>query len=145
MSIYVERSKTRRILETEFRNLNKYFKNILPKDDWLRFNFSTHIIDRIIQRDLSIQQVIRLMYNLEEKVQEVLDYCHLPPLPAPGEKLEDIEYRPVRLEITDGKLWLGFTVSPYEKSPYKLNLRMGFFNPNRLPSKVSTKLIKVKE
>ena len=58
--------------------------------------------------------------------------------------IDGIEYRPGRLEITDGNLWLGFTVCKPNakfKDP-SLQCRMAIINSRRLPGKASKAVIK---
>ncbi|MDP1183330.1 hypothetical protein Q6285_29095, partial [Klebsiella pneumoniae] len=57
-----------------------------------------------------------------------------------------VKYRELRLELTNGDLWIGLTADKTQNSPgtYGLCCRMGIINKNRKPGKISTRLINVK-
>ncbi|QPB12259.1 hypothetical protein [Providencia phage PSTCR6] len=139
---YVERAKLRRFFTDEFKEINKYIRDKMP-DEHFFLKFSPHLVDRVIQRDIAYGHVIKLVREMTNHCEEIYSFCKMVPLPKPGEPREDIEYRPLRLEVTDGNLWLGFTADPTNISPIGLLCRMAFYNPNRKPGKISTKLIKV--
>lgn len=144
-SVYIRRNKLRRIFETEFSNINKSIKEACQTKGIPPFfvKYSPHLLDRAIQREIDETYVFLLFKKLHTQVDEVVQFLNMTPLPDVEEdKVEGIDYRPLRLEITDRNLWLGMTVDRHRPgNPYALCCRMAFINNKRLEGKISTKVI----
>lgn len=143
--VYIRRNKLRRIFVNEFDKINRQFREACRGTGYLfHVKYSSHLLDRAIQREIDENYVFQLFYKLANHVDEVIEFLKLPASPDVEEQIDpSIEYRPLRLEITDGNLWLGMTVNkhaPDEKS-FGLNCRMAFINKNRLKGKTSTHVI----
>lgn len=126
--IHVRRTKLRNKMQQAFRNLNKTFNGKFV------FVYTSHFVDRMLDRDVSIDNVIKLLTNVSAKVDEVVDYVSKP-----------YEERETRLEITDGKYWIGTTMDYFlskDNTPI-LKTRMAYVNEKRLAGKISTKVIYV--
>ncbi|QYN80563.1 endonuclease [Kosakonia phage Kc304] len=143
--VYIRRNKLRRIFETEFGKINSEIKAACKAADVQAFHikYSSHLLDRAIQREIDETYVFRLFHKLHHHVEEVVEFLKLTPLPdVEDEILPGVEYRPLRLEITDRNLWLGMTVDKNRNgSAYGLMCRMAFVNNKRLEGKISTKVI----
>ncbi|QQG32177.1 site-specific RNA endonuclease [Citrobacter phage CkP1] len=147
--VFIRRNKLRRLFETEFNKINAKIKDEAKKAGVSAFHvkYSQHLLDRAIQREIDETYVFDLFRKLSNHVVEVNEFLELPERPDVEEDLDpNIEYRPLRLEITDGTLWLGFTVSkPHPEktfdTPYSLQCRMAFINTNRYQGKTSKKVI----
>ncbi|AIX12096.1 endoribonuclease [Citrobacter phage Moon] len=147
--VYIRRNKLRRLFETEFHKINAKIKDASKAAGVPGFHlkYSQHLLDRAIQREIDENYVFELFHKLSNHVVEVNAFLELPERPDVEEDLDpNIEYRPLRLEITDQKLWLGFTVSkpvPGKtfSTPYTLNCRMAFINTNRHEGKISKTVI----
>ncbi|ASZ76362.1 hypothetical protein [Proteus phage PM2] len=138
MNIHVERAKARRKFSEAFSEINK---NLNKENAGFHIKFGSHIIDRTLERGIQLSDIFGLLNKLYQAKESILDYCKLPDMPIENPD-PNIEYKPTRLEITDGKLWIGFTSSEGTQGTYGLTCRMVIFNPSRLPSKISTKVIK---
>lgn len=146
--VFIRRNKLRRLFETEFRKINSDIKKAcaLAGVPWFHVKYSQHLLDRAIQREIDETYVFALFNRLSNKVVEMNEYLELPERPDTEEVLEEgINYRPLRLELTDGTLWLGLTVSkPNPEFAFtnpSLQCRMAFVNNQRHPGKISTKVI----
>lgn len=144
-SIFIHRNKLRRIFENTFRDINNSIKNAAIEAGIEPFfiKYSNHLLDRAIQRDIDEQYVFDLFKKIHHHVEEISKFLELPPLPLDLEQIDpDIKYRPQRLEITDGNLWIGMTVDTHTKGKwYSLKCRMAFVNNKRLKGKISTYVI----
>lgn len=144
-TVYIRRNKLRRIFETEFSKINSKILDVCNANGVEPFivKYSQHLLDRAIQREIDESYVFELFQKLHNHVVEVSEFLKMTPLPAVEEdKDPTIEYRPLRLEITDRNLWLGMTVArKNETSIYALCCRMAFINNRRLEGKTSTKVI----
>lgn len=144
-SVYIRRNKLRRIFETEFAEINKSITSSCTEAGVKRFfvKYSPHLLDRAIQREIDEQYVFALFKRLHNHVKEVVEFLNMPALPDVEEDKEPgINYRPLRLEITDRNLWLGMTVDrPQPGKMPSLCCRMAFINNRRLEGKTSTKVI----
>lgn len=148
--VFIRRNKLRRQFETEFGKINRaaveFCKDNAIENSY-HFRYSPHLLDRAIQREIDETYMFKLLRAVKEHSQEISDFLALPPLPHAEQGTIDTDgYRPLRLEITDGNLWLGITVDPKTSkyNTYGLCCRMAFVNNKRLPGKISTKVIKVK-
>lgn len=145
--VFVRRQKLRRIFETSFRDINNSIKASARKLGLEPFfvKYSDHLLDRAIQREIDEAYVFTLFNKFHEHVAEVQEFLALEPLPETDELIDPVKsYRPLRLELTDGTLWLGMTVD--RKMPgkmYSLKCRMAFVNDQRKEGKISTKVIKI--
>lgn len=152
--VFIRRNKLRRLFETEFYKINSGIKTSASKAsvDWFHIKYSQHLVDRSIQREIDEQYVFSLFHKLAgnpEHVKEVAQFLLLPERPDIDEDfVVGIEYRPLRLEITDGNLWLGLTVS--KPDPNKrftnssLQCRMAIVNSKRFAGKNSKHVITIK-
>ncbi|BBC78178.1 endoribonuclease [Escherichia phage EcS1] len=145
-SVYIRRNKLRRIFETEFNSINAELKKACKEygiKEVFHLKYSPHLLDRAIQREIDETYVFNLFHKLHRKVVDVVEYLRLKPLPDIEDHiLPGVEYRPLRLEITDRNLWLGMTVDKGQTaSSYGLTCRMAFINNKRLEGKISTKVI----
>ncbi|BAQ22770.1 endoribonuclease [Edwardsiella phage PEi20] len=144
-SVYIRRNKLRRVFETEFAEINKTIATSCAANGVERFfvKYSPHLLDRAIQREIDEQYVFTLFKLLHNHVTTVVEFLKLPALPdVEDDKVEGVEYRPLRLEITDRNLWLGMTVDrPTPGRLPSLCCRMAFINNRRLEGKISTKVI----
>lgn len=144
-SVYIRRNKLRRIFETEFAKINSNIASACKAQGLKPFfvKYSQHLLDRAIQREIDETYVFELFRKLDVHVTEVVEFLNMTPLPdVEAEKDPTIEYRPLRLEITDRNLWLGMTVDRHRPgNPYALCCRMAFINNKRLEGKTSTKVI----
>ncbi|WJZ27998.1 endoribonuclease [Serratia phage 92A1] len=147
--IYIRRQKLRRMFESEFQQINTDIVNTLKSmgsSQRFHVKYHPHFLDRVAQREIEEKYVFDLFKKLPSCSQEVIDFLLMPPLPATEEDLDpEVNYRPLRLELTDGTLWLGMTVDrhPENCTSFGLTCRMGFINSSRLKGKISTKVIKV--
>lgn len=148
--VFIRRNKLRRQFETEFHKINASIKAAAKEAgvDWFHIKYSHHLLDRAIQREIDEKYVFSLFHKLHAHVKEVAEFLAMPARPDTEEELQPgVEYRPLRLEITDGTLWLGLTVSHMTEkfSNHSLQCRMAFINSNRFEGKTSKKVIKIKE
>ena len=149
--IHIRRSKIRRMFENQFRVINSHIHDTAIKQGYpekFHVKYSPHFLDRIIMRELDETAVLNLLSNFHNDFvfEEVMSYLLLPPLPDDQEEIDvNVNYRELRLELTDGKLWIGLTADKTQNSPgtYGLCCRMGIINVNRKPGKISTRLIDV--
>lgn len=149
--VFIRRNKLRRMFETEFKKINNDIKNAAAKAgvNWFHIKYSQHLLDRAIQREIDEAYVFELFHKISNHVKEINEFLDMPERPdVEDELLDDVEYRPLRLEITDGNLWLGFTVckpNP-EKSfdTHSLQCRMAIVNNKRYQGKTSKKVIYIK-
>lgn len=146
--VFIRRNKLRRLFETEFIRLNASISTACMKAGVPAFfiKYSNHLLDRAIQREIDEEYVFALFKRIHNHVKEIHEFLELPPKPIEASEVdESIEYRPQRLEITDGTLWLGMTVSlPNPEFPnrgHSMQCRMAFVNNKRLKGKISTKII----
>lgn len=144
-SVYIRRNKLRRIFETEFSKINATILETCNEKGVAPFivKYSQHLLDRAIQREIDETYVFALFQKLHNHVVEVTEFLNMKPLPdVESEKDPSVEYRPLRLEITDRNLWLGMTVDRHRPGCiYSLCCRMAFINNRRLEGKTSTKVI----
>lgn len=144
-SVYIRRNKLRRIFETEFQKINNQIKDACIKNGLKPFfvKYSPHLLDRAIQREIDEGYVFTLFQKLHAHVVEVVKFLEMTPAPDVEQELDPtVEYRPLRLEITDRNLWLGMTVDRHRPGQaYNLCCRMAFINNKRLEGKTSTKVI----
>lgn len=146
----MNRYKLRRILETEFKAINEMIatnassQNVTHK---FHMEYTYHFIDDIILRKIDVDSVVKLIRGVVSHLGEIDNYMSLPYPPHLHEKRVDgIEYRPIRLELTDGSLWVGITPSkipPSDEYSSSLTCRMAIVNSRRLSSNVTTKVIKM--
>ncbi|UYD57439.1 endoribonuclease [Aeromonas phage B614] len=144
----MNRYKLRRILECEFKEMNARIEKARAKDSHsFHLEYTYHFIDDLILRNICPDYAIKLIRGLESKMEEIDAYMSLPYPPHLHEKREEgVEYRPIRLEITDGNLWIGITPSkipPSNDYSSSLTCRMAIVNNRRLASNVTTKVIKM--
>ncbi|ANA49462.1 endoribonuclease [Salmonella phage vB_SnwM_CGG4-1] len=147
--VFIRRNKLRRLFETEFAKINSEIKAASTAAGIPGFHvkYSQHLLDRAIQREIDENYVFELFHKLSNHVVEVNTFLELPERPDVEEELNsNIEYRPLRLEITDKTLWLGFTVSKPTpgktfSTPYSMQCRMAFINNNRYEGKTSKYVI----
>lgn len=146
--VFIRRNKLRRRFESEFVELNSSIKRACEKAGVPAFfiKYSNHLLDRAIQREIDEEYVFALFRRVHKHVVEIHEFLEMPMLPIDASEIyPNVEYRPQRLEITDGTLWLGMTVSlPNPEFPnrgHSMQCRMAFVNNKRLKGKVSTKII----
>ncbi|ASU00739.1 endoribonuclease [Aeromonas phage AS-gz] len=146
----MNRYKLRRILEAEFKEINRKIEEArLASGHGHRFHleYTYHFIDDLLLRNINVDDTLCLIKGLKEKIHEVDEYMSLPYPPHLDEKrVEGVEYRPIRLEITNGSLWIGITPSkipPSSEYSSSLTCRMAIVNSRRLTSNVTTKVIKM--
>lgn len=147
--VFIRRNKLRRQFETEFRQINDEIREASKAAGVSTFHlkYSQHLLDRAIQREIDEKYVFELFHKIKNHVLEVNEFLSLPERPDIDEDFVDgIDYRPGRLEVTDGNLWLGFTVCrPNEKfKDPSLQCRMAIVNSKRLPGKASKAVINTK-
>lgn len=143
-NIFVRREKLRRQFEMKFRDINNDIRENASSPFMVKY--SDHLLDRAIQRDIDANYVFNLIEKITEHTTEVNDFLRMEPLPDVEEHIDpDKVYRPLRLELTDGNLWIGMTVDKCApgKIP-RLKCRMAFINNRRLEGKISTKVIKTR-
>lgn len=145
--VFIRRNKLRRHFESEFRQINNEIREASKAAGVSSFHlkYSQHLLDRAIQREIDETYVFELFHKIKDHVLEVNEFLSMPPRPDIDEDFIDgVEYRPGRLEITDGNLWLGFTVcKPNEKfKDPSLQCKMAIINSRRLPGKASKAVIK---
>ena len=148
--VFIRRNKLRRRFETEFKSVNDSIRSACASAGIPAFfiKYSNHLLDRAIQREIDEEYVFALFHKVHNHVTEIHKFLEMPMLPIdPSEIDPEVEYRPQRLEITDGTLWLGMTVSlPNPEHPFRghsMQCRMAFVNDKRLKGKISTKIIKL--
>ncbi len=144
--VYIRRNKLRRIFDTEFKKINSEIREMCVAEKIgkiFHVKYSSHLLDRAIQREIDETYVFELFKKLKNHCQEVIDFLNLPPMPDVETPLDEKNYRPLRLEITDGNLWLGMTVNPHKEDEKSFGLccRMAFVNNKRLKGKISTHVI----
>lgn len=144
-SVYIRRNKLRRIFETEFQKINSSIATACKEAGFAPFfvKYSQHLLDRAIQREIDEAYVFQLFHKLDAHVADVVEFLNMTPSPdVESEREKGVEYRPLRLEITDRNLWLGMTVDRHRPgTPFALCCRMAFINNKRLEGKTSTKVI----
>ncbi|ASD52049.1 endoribonuclease [Pseudomonas phage PspYZU05] len=139
--MHLYRSKLRRVFEVEFKRINKLIKENCEKESCQSFfiKYSPHLFDRIIDWEIDVDDIFRLFYKVTDNVHLVHEFLEIP----------DSESRPLRLEITDGTLWLGLTLSKRSEivkhSTQTLQCRTVIKNPNRLQGRISTHVIKLEQ
>lgn len=147
VEVFTSRQKLRRLFETEFREINKSIQAAAKVAGVEPFfiKYSDHLLDRAIQRDIDESYVFKLFKRLHNHVADVNQFLNMTPYPEVESEVDlTVEYRPMRLEITDGTLWLGMTVDRKLQSKcFSLKCRMAFINNKRLKGKISTKVINV--
>ncbi|QOI66600.1 endonuclease [Erwinia phage FBB1] len=148
--IHIRRTKLRRIFSTEFDKINLSLKQACKaagSDITFHIKYSSHLLDRAIQREIDEEYVFDLFRRLSGKVSEVIKFLELPEYPEIYEQIDPNKvYRPLRLELTDGNLWLGMTVNKNTHDNCKnfgLRCRMAFVNNKRIKGKISTQEIYV--
>lgn len=145
--VYIRRQKLRRLFEAEFLQINNNIVDVLKNlniEERYHVKYHQHFLDRVAQREIDEGYVFELLKKLPSESEQVVEFLKLPALPPTEETLDpNVVYRPLRLELTDEKLWLGMTIDS-NGSSYGLTCRMGFINASRLKGKISTKVIKVK-
>lgn len=128
--IHVQRSKLRRVMETEIRSINSLFAGKF------KFLYTSHFVERILQRDVELDVVLKLLAKVREegKSSEIVDFINS-------------ENRENRLEITDGVYWIGTTLDCYHRDDRlpTFKLRMVVVNDRRLEGRIPTKVIKVNQ
>lgn len=146
----MNRYKLRRILEAEFKEINKSIE--LARVSYgighrFHLEYTYHFIDDLLLRNIDSDHMIKLIRAISTKMTEIDAYMSLPYPPHLNEKrVEGVEYRPIRLEITDGTLWIGITPSkipPSADYSSSLTCRMAIVNARRLTSNVTTKVIRM--
>ena len=145
--VFIRRTKLRRKFEESFKSLNSSLRTSARKigQDSFFVKYSDHLLDRAIQRDIDEEYVFSILSKFPNHIKEINEFLRLPPLPQADEEIiKGVEYRPMRLEITDGTLWLGFTVDlPRKGKGPSIKCRMAFVNDKRLKGKISTKVIHI--
>lgn len=148
----MNRYKLRRLLEEEFRQVNSQIEaGRATSGVTHRFHleYTYHFIDDMLLRKISLEQVMALIGKIPSVMKEIDEYMALPYPPHLHEKrVEGVKYRPIRLEITDGRLWIGITPSkipPSDDYSSSLTCRMAIVNSRRLASNVTTKVIRLED
>lgn len=147
--VFIRRNKLRRIFETEFKSVNNSIRVACEAAGIPSFfiKYSNHLLDRAIQREIDENYVFTLFHKIHNHVTEIHEFLEMPMMPIEASEVDpNVEYRPQRLEITDGTLWLGMTVSLPESSSkrgHSMQCRMAFVNNQRFKGKISTKVIKL--
>lgn len=127
---YVKRAKTRRQIETFVREFNSN-RN---KESKFKIKATPHFIDRLIERDISVEEISDTLKKLNDSKTTKLVNDYL-----------DSESREFRLEFNKNGLWIGTMVDPHiNNNTYLISLRMAIVNSSRLASKISTKVINLK-
>lgn len=146
--VFVRRQKLRRKFETAFHNINTSIREAAKSASTEPFfvKYSNHLLDRAIQRDIDEEYVFQVLSEAPKFVKEINEFLFMEPLPEIETQIDpNKNYRPLRLELTDGNLWLGFTVDRLQPGKnYSLKCRMAFVNNKRLKGKISTKVINIK-
>lgn len=132
---YPLREKLFRQIMNELSKINKNTTNFYIK-------VNKHFVDRIIDRNIDQERLYGLLWTIPKHSDEILKLCEMPPQTVTEELSPNTVYRPLRLEITDGALWLGFTFG-LTSDPYNLQCRTVVYNPVRKPGKIDTKIIRV--
>ncbi|UNA02474.1 site-specific RNA endonuclease [Serratia phage SP1] len=150
--VHIRRSKIRRMFEQQFRVLNSKIEQAMERTGYgakFHIKYSPHFLDRVIMRDIEEKSVLDLLSAFGSDVifEEVMDYLFLPPVPDDMKLDPNVRYRELRLEITNGKLWIGLTADKVQHSPYTYGLccRMGIVNEKRMAGKTSTRLIDLRK
>lgn len=148
--VFIRRNKLRRRFETEFKSINDKNRAACKVAGVPAFfiKYSNHLLDRAIQREIDEEYVFSLFHKIHNHVAEIHEFLELPMMPIESsEVIPGVEYRPQRLEITDGTLWLGMTVSLPDPTGFhtghSMQCRMAFVNQQRFKGKISTKVIKL--
>ncbi|WKW84346.1 endoribonuclease [Aeromonas phage GomatiRiver_11] len=146
----MNRYKMRRLLEDAFKEVNTQIAQTSAEQGVthkFHIEYTYHFIDDLLLRKIDLDYAISLIRNIVNHLEEIDNYMSLPYPPHLHEKrAEDVVYRPIRLEITDGNLWIGITPSkipPSDKYSSSLTCRMAIVNSRRLSSNVTTKVIKM--
>ena len=143
VNVHVRRSKLRRFFETEMARVNGEIRDMCG-DSYFFVRFSPHMLDRIIDRQICEHKVMNLFTRFAEHIPEIKEYLSLPDLPDGVDATHGDGFRPLRLEVTDGTLWVGMTVDKtHNEKERGLCCRMIIENSNRLEGKTSTKVIRV--
>lgn len=145
--VFIRRTKLRRKFEEAFRSLNLSVRARAKAEGKEPFftKYSDHLLDRAIQREIDEEYVFSVLSKIPDHLKEINEFLAMPWLPIdPKDIDENIEYKPMRLEITDGNLWLGFTMDiPRPGKGPSIKCRMAFVNDKRLKGKISTKVIHI--
>lgn len=146
----MNRYKLRRILEAEFKAVNASIEEARSSSGHghrFHLEYTYHFIDDLILRNIDVDAMLKLVKGLKDEIDQIDEYMSLPYPPHLDEKrVEGVEYRPIRLEITNGSLWIGITPSkipPSSEYSSSLTCRMAIVNSRRLTSNVTTKVIKM--
>lgn len=149
MNPHILRAKMRRQLEAVLNGLTRKAQSHLGESE-IKFHlkYTKHFMDDLIDRKISVDEVYALFVKSFDKIHEYSEYLNLPYRPYVDEEIvSGVEYRPTRLEVSDGDIWVGLTSDKpliYEENRnIGLTCRMAIRNPSRKPSRVSTKTIMV--
>lgn len=133
-----QRYKVMPIIRSQLSDINKKVGSNFE------FKFKEHFIDRIIQRNIDINRVIKLIDEIvsdDQNINAINNYLRMPEMPIDGDIDPNVEYRPTRLEFSDGVLWIGLTPYQNKYGNYQLYLRMAIINKSRLSVKISKTLL----
>lgn len=129
--LHIMRSKFRRLLENELRKTNRLMKGkcLETLDKYIFIRYTSHIIDSMIDRNISPQYVVELFNKIHNHIDKVVDFVNTPD-------------RPMRIEFTDGNLWAGFTIDKAD-DVIGLCCRMLIVNGKRLEGKIPSVVVHV--
>lgn len=149
MNPHVLRAKMRRQLEAVLNGLTRKAHSLSDSDLKFHLKYTKHFMDDLIDRNISVDEIYALFEKAFTEMDEFTNYLSLPYRPYVDEEIvEGVEYRPTRLEVSDGEIWIGLTSDKpliYEENRnIGLTCRMAIRNSSRMPSRVSTKTIMVK-
>ncbi|AAQ81427.1 endoribonuclease [Aeromonas phage Riv-10] len=146
----MNRYKLRRVLEDKFKEINSRIeasRNTRQGSHKFHLEYTYHFIDDLIIRKIDVDYVLQLVNRIDDHLDAIDEHMSLPYPPTLDLKRDDqVQYRPIRLEITDGNLWIGLTTSkipPSGEYSSAITCRMAIVNSRRLSSNVTTRVIKV--
>lgn len=144
--------KLRRLFEQEFAKLNAELIQFANANGFIPFHlkYTPHFIDDLIKRDISYTAILNLLSKSKNHMDEISKFLALPYQPRMEEdKTPGVEYRPLRLELTDGELWIGLSsdkpFGQFFDNVVGMTCRMAIVNPVRLPSRISCTVIKCED
>jgi len=149
MNPHVMRAKMRRHLEAALNGLTRKAQSMCEGELTFHLKYTKHYMDDLLDRNISVDEIYALFEKSFEQMSEFTDYLALPYRPYVDEEIvPGVEYRPTRLEVSNGELWIGLTSDKplihEENKNIGLTCRMAIRNASRMPSRVSTKTIMVK-
>lgn len=141
--------KIRRILEQGMKEITQDVSG-MNLEHKFHMKYCSHLLESMVDRNIDPYYFLELLKKSLNKMEIYQRHLSLPVRPRLDEDMEDgVEYRPVRIEVTDGNLWIGMTADKpfgeFEEVNTGMQCRMAIINNKRFPSRISCDVINVKD